>query len=154
MSTLIRRMALWALASVPALAVAVCEVSATGVAFGSYDAISDQHVDTLGTITVTCTGTAGDSVSLELAMSAGNGSFSGRHMTDGSRTMLYNLYKDASRSQVWGDGTGGTGTVTDSFTMASTVEVKNYTVYGRIFGSQNQLVVQSYSDSVVVTLNY
>jgi spore coat protein U-like protein len=147
-------MALWWIVSVPALALPVCEVSGSGVAFGNYDAISDQHVDILGTITVTCTGTAGDSVSLDLALSAGNGTYSNRQMTDGTHNMLYNLYKDASRSQVWGDGTGGTGTVTDSFTMASTVEVKNYTVYGRIFGSQNQLVVQSYSDSVVVTLNY
>ena len=146
--------AISALSSVPALAAAVCEVSATGVAFGGYDAISDGHVDTLGTITVTCTGTAGDPVTLDLALSAGNGTFSGRHMTDGSHTMLYNLYKDPSRSQVWGDGTGGTGTVTDAFTMGSSTEVKSYTVYGRIFGSQNQLVVQSYTDNVMVTLAY
>jgi spore coat protein U-like protein len=142
------------LASCPALAATSCEVSATGLAFGSYDAISDQHVDTLGTITVTCTGTVGDAVNLELTLNAGNGSFANRLMSDGSHTMHYNLYKDGSHSQVWGDGTGGTGTVTDSFTMGSSVEVKNYTVYGRIFASQNHLVVQSYTDSVAVTLYY
>lgn len=150
----IRWMTLWTFASVPALAVAVCEVSATGVAFGSYNAISSQHVDTLGTVTVTCTGTVGDPVNLTLTMSAGNGTYSNRQMTDGTHDMLYNLYTDGSRSQVWGDGTSGTGTITDSFTMASSVEVKNYTVYGRIFGSQSQLVVESYTDSVAVTLNY
>ena len=154
MKNWIRWMALGAFAAVPALAVTVCEVSATGMAFGAYNAISSQHVDTLGTITVTCTGTVGDPVNLTLTLSAGNGSYTNREMTDGTHNMLYNLYTDGSRSQVWGDGTGGTGTVTDSFTMSSSVEVKNYTVYGRIFGSQNQLVVQSYSDSVAVTLNY
>ena len=153
-----RRFALWRLAWVfactPALAATVCTVSVSGVAFGNYNSISSQNADTLATISVTCTGTTGDNVSLQLAMSAGNGSFSNRQMTAGAYTMLYNLFMDSSRSVVWGDGTGGTGTLTDSFTMDSSVVVKNYTVYGRVFGNQNQLVAQFYSDNVVVSLTY
>jgi spore coat protein U-like protein len=142
------------LTAASALGAAVCEITTSGMAFGSYDAISEVHVDTLGTVTVTCTGNVGDSVNLQLSMSPGNGSYVSRQMIAGALAMLYNLFTDASRTVVWGDGAGGTGIVSDSFTLDSSTVIKNYTVYGRIYGGQNQLTAQSYSDTVAVTLSY
>jgi spore coat protein U-like protein len=131
-----------------------CTVSGSGAAFGNYSTISGQPADTLGTVTVTCTGTEGENVNLSLALSSGHGTYASRTMIGGSTALHYNLYTDASRAIVWGDGQSGTGIVSDSFQMGSPLVVKNYTLYARIIGSQNQTPSDGYGDTIVVTLTY
>ena len=149
-----RWIALGILTQAAAWGAVTCSVSATGVAFGTYNTLSSQNADTLGTITVTCTGTVGDPVNYQIALNQGTGSYTAREMAGGTNTMYYNLYTDASRSVVWGDGTGATTKVMDSYTMTSTTVIKNYTVYGRIPGSQSSLGTASYLETLLVTLTY
>ena len=66
---------------------------------------------------------------------------------------LYNLYTNASNSLVWGNGTGGTSVVGDSYTMTAGTVIKNYSVYMRIPRSQS-INGGSYSDSIAVTVTY
>jgi spore coat protein U-like protein len=66
----------------------------------------------------------------------------------GTTPLRYNLYLDAGRTQIFGDGTGGTVTFT-----GATAATANLTVYVRIFAQQS-VRSDSYSDSVVVTVTF
>ena len=50
-------------------------------------------------------------------------------MTSGGNLLSYNIYTDAARANVWGDGTGGTVTIASS---TGTGAAQNVTVYGRV----------------------
>ena len=75
-------------------------------------------------------------------------------MTSGSSNLIHNLYRDSGFTQVWGDSTGGTYSVSDSITLTSTSATKNYVVYGRIAGGQNTDPAGNYSDNLLVDLIY
>jgi spore coat protein U-like protein len=65
-----------------------------------------------------------------------------------SDLLNYNLFTDAARSAVWGDGTQGTST------LSSKVQRNKpwvATVYGRIPAGQN-VPVGLYSDTLTVTI--
>src|SRR5438270_508405 len=83
-----------------------CTISATGVAFGIYQPIAATTADSTGTISVTCNGSVTYIIALNSGLHAG-GSFSNRRMKGGSSFLGYQLYQDAARTAVWGDGTGG-----------------------------------------------
>lgn len=120
-----------------------CTVSAQSVLFGNYDVFSSQPLDGAGNIGVNCSPGA----SYTLSLSTGGGSYSQRELAGSTQILYYNLYTSASRSVVWGDGIGGTGTVSGSGESA------NHTVYGRIPAGQN-LPVGSYSDTIIVTVTF
>jgi len=132
-----------------------CSVSATALTFGSYDPSSATARDSTGTITVTCTATVlGISASWDILLSTGSSpSFTPRRMFNGGNSMQYNLYTNAARTQVWGDGTGGTAKVSDLQLVVVGTTQYSYTAYGRIPALQN-LGPGTYTDTITVTLNY
>jgi spore coat protein U-like protein len=129
-------------AAVPAGAVS-CSMGIVNVVFGTYNTLSASSLDGAGSVSVTCT----VSSSFQVALSKGHGSFAARQLQSGANVLYYNLYTDALRSLIWGDGTVGTTLVSGSGTAAT------YTVYGRIPGGQN-LPAGSYGDSITVTLDF
>ena len=70
-----------------------------------------------------------------------------RKMTSGANILNYNLYTNAARTTVRGDGSGGTSTQATNGTNVTR------TVYGRIPALQNAFV-GSYSDAIIVTIVY
>lgn len=133
---------------------ATCTLSASGVAFGVYDPLAPAALDTTGTVQVTCTSTTPPHVTYEVQLDTGQtGSFAPRAMTSGTGQLTYNLYIDAARSAVWGDGTGGTTVVTADYNLTppGSTQTDTYTVYGR--AAAGQLVTAgSYLDTITVTL--
>ncbi len=128
--------------SAPTL-LADCNVSAGGVVFGAYDVFNPGALDGAGNINVTC-----DPVtSFTVKLSTGGGSYGQREMTGTSGVLDYNLYTNASRSIVWGDGTGGTSV------GGGTGDNVNLPVYGRIPPGQN-LPAGNYGDTIVVTVEF
>jgi spore coat protein U-like protein len=134
--------ALFLMLAVPALR-ADCTVSAQSVVFGSYDVFSAQPLDGAGNVSVNCSPSASYTVSL----STGGGSYSQRQMSGSNDVLNYNLYTNASHSIVWGDGSGGTGTVGGSGESA------NHTVYGRVPAGQNRKA-GNYGDTIIVTVTF
>jgi spore coat protein U-like protein len=120
-----------------------CTFTVQSVAFGNYDPILGQSVNSAGNVTVSCN--VIDSYSITL--SPGQGTLLVRQMRNGGYGLNYNLYTDALRTMIWGDGTSGTVIVSDSAIGGI------YTVYGRIPANQN-LPAGTYTDSVTVTLNF
>lgn len=135
--------ALAALSLAPA-AYADCTVTAGSLSFGSYDVFSSTALDSVATITYSCSAPA---VSPTLSLSRGGApTFSPRQLLQGTNALSYNLFLDAARTTIWGDGTGGTSTFACSLGTNLTASV-----YGRIFALQN-VPAGSYSDSITATI--
>jgi spore coat protein U-like protein len=122
-----------------------CSISTTPVAFGDYNVLSATPKTTTGTVTYQCTLGVGIIVTLSKGSSS---AFDPRTMRNGAEVLNYNLYREATYSTIWGDGTGGSQT----YTAAATVLFPtNVTVYARVPAGQN-VAAGSYSDSVVATI--
>jgi spore coat protein U-like protein len=134
-----------------------CSVSANSTAFGGYTPFNSSATDSTGNVRVTCTSPLFISVLVSYTISlstGGSASYSPRAMASGAHTLNYNLYTNTARTTVWGNGTSGTSTVSDSYSLVSFGSVsRDYPVYGRIPALQNAFT-GSYTDTITVTLNY
>lgn len=127
----------------PMPCMAACTVTTTSLTFSVYDVFSTLSEDITGTVTVKCS----PAVPYVLALSPGAGSYTSRVMENGQHTLIYNLYIDAARLTVWGDGSGGTATVNGN------AEEATYTVYGRVPARQN-VQMGEYADTLIATVTY
>jgi spore coat protein U-like protein len=127
-----------------------CTIAAQPLAFGDYDPVSANAtaaLDAQTTLSVACTkGTA-----VTIAMDNGsNAQGRTRRMTGGPATFLqYEVYRDSSRTQRWGDGAfeqldGGT---------APSRDPRQFIVYGRVTGSQD-VTQGTYQDTILVTVQF
>jgi spore coat protein U-like protein len=132
-----------------------CTVSATPASFGSYNVFNSSPLDATGTITVRCTRRqVGISVSYNIKLSTGlSGSYAPRQMAKGANRLNYNLYTNATRLTVWGDGSAGTSFISNSIVLVPLTVTVNHTVYGRVSAMQN-VAVGNYSDNITVTLTF
>lgn len=129
-----------------------CTFSAgpTALAFGAYDPSATAPTDSTGAFTYSCTSSRSRPVIV--ALSTGNGgSFNPRQMSNGVDQLAYNLYSDTQRTVIWGDGTGGSQTV--STVPQGSAHGATLTIYGRI-GPGLWVTPGAYADTIVVTLNY
>ena len=125
-----------------------CTVSATPVAFGSFNPFG-ATVTSTGTITVACS-SGSKNATYTIALSTGNsGSFATRQTSTSMPYLSYNLYTTSGYTSIWGDGTGGSVTVTGTDTTAT----NNYTVYGQLPTPQG-VTPQGYTDNITVTVTY
>lgn len=133
--------------TVGATVVDSCSVSATNLAFGSFDPLLGTALDATSTIDVTCS--SGDTYDIGLdAGTATGATVTTRKMTSGANTLNYALYSDSGRLTNWGN-TVGTDTVSGTGTGAA----QTLTVYGRI-PAQSTAVIGTYSDTITVTITY
>jgi len=135
-----------------AAADAACTIGATGVAFGGYDPQSGSNDDGVGTIDVGCHPSDGAPT---VSLSAGSsGSFAARTMLSGGSGLDYNLYTTSARNVVWGDGFGGSVTVTLTGGSVS-AGTRRYTrsVFGQVPASQN-VPAGSYGDTITLTVTF
>ena len=142
------------LAALGALAVPAagqaCTVSATGVAFGTYDSITPAPDDGVGSVILVCHPNVH---SAEVQLGAGlSGSYAPRRMRNGVILLDYNLYTSTARNIVWGNGSGGTVTVTlTGGTVTAGSRTFNRPIYGRIPAGQ-AVAMGTYTDTIVVTV--
>ena len=136
-----------------------CSVSTTGLGFGDYDPLLATPDDSTANVAVTCTRVIfvdPFSIGYTLRLSRGSsGSYAQRRMNAGTAQLNYNLFRDAARSQVWGDGTSSTATVagTASFVWFQTSQTINHTMYGRAPAQQNASP-GNYTDTIVLTITF
>ncbi|MBL0919857.1 MAG: spore coat U domain-containing protein [Hydrogenophaga sp.] len=103
-----------------------------------------------GSVSVTAICTVGTPYTLSLNAGTGTGAtMTQRRMTSGTDTLVYGLYRDAGRSQPWGDGTAGSSTVASTGTGLA----QPFTVYGRVPSSATAHV-GVYLDTITVTATY
>lgn len=119
-----------------------CSLGTTGLSFGVYNP-RRPVTNSVGVVQVNCTGVTGYLIKLS---SGGSGTATLRALSSGGDILNYNLYKDGSRTMIWGDGANGQTGLAGSGTA-------NYNVYGGVFGGQSASV-GSYVDSIVITVEY
>lgn len=130
---------------------AACSVSATGVNFGAYDVFVATPYDSTGTVTVKCDQAPPVDITIAIGPSGTSGGFIPRQMRSASSPdrLNYNLFVNAGRSTVWGDGAAGTSTVFLKNVKKNRPAVT--TIYGRVPPGQD-VSVGSYSDTLTVTI--
>ena len=128
----------------PAQAAAGCDAALSMVDFGRVEFRRDQEIT--GRVTVTCS----EPGPFEVSASAGNGDFGGRLMRGPKGDELrYNLYVDAARRRVWGDGiAGGTARIAGT---SDGRRPETFTIYGKLPAGQ-AVGSGGYRDSVQVTI--
>ncbi|MGG7054415.1 Csu type fimbrial protein [Nitrosomonas sp. ANs5] len=137
-------------------AVGSCTVSANNLGFGSYNFLSPATLESSGNVRVSCSlvGLVSLLISYEILLSPGNsGSHTPRYLMNGGNQLRYNLYTNAARTSIWGDGHAGTARITDGYLLGLLTVVRNYPVYGSIPAGQNPSA-GTYVDTIVVTLNF
>lgn len=132
-----------------------CTITATGINFATYDIFRLSPTTATGSIGVTCNNPPQNPASpltVTISLSSGSsGTFAQRQMTSsGGDRLSYNLCIDPSCVTVFGDGTGGSRTLTNFVTNAAPW---NVTFYGRIPAGQD-VSAGSYADSVTVTVDW
>jgi spore coat protein U-like protein len=130
-----------------------CLVTATALAFGTYDQLAATNTTGTSTVNLQCT----NGTVATMALSGGvYGTLAQRKMKDSVSANLlnYQLYTTTGNTAVWGDGTGTT--VTQAYTSASPVTVQPFTVNGTIPLGQNVLSSTSntYQDTITVTVTF
>lgn len=123
-------------------------VTANALNFGEYDSISGSNKDATSTIDVTCTSGTSFSVYLNGGV---NGSITDRRLkaANSSAQLSYNLFSDSARTTIWGDNNAGTPS-----TGTGTGSAVTQTVYGRINAGQNNAPIDTYHDTITVTVDY
>jgi len=126
-----------------------CSLSAANIDFGQLGVLTEA-VNTTGVISTTCTNGAPYSLALNAGSSAG-ATVNSRKLTrsGGSDTLAYSLYRDAGRTQIWGDGTSGTSTVS----VTGSGQTQTATVYATL-PAQASKPVGTYSDTITVTVTF
>ena len=128
-----------------------CVVSSIGNLFGTYNPLGATAQTSASTVSVTCQSAVAARVLYTIALSSGgSGNFGVRGMTG----LRYQLYTDAARTQIWGDGTGGTATVSEGYVLQPNVPTtRTYTVYSRLFASQ-RVKPGAYTDMIIARVIY
>jgi spore coat protein U-like protein len=126
-----------------------CSVSVeSAIAFGAYDPLSTAPLDSTGTILLEQCAPGQVTISIGTGQS---GSYAPRAMRGaGGDVLAYNLFLDAARTRVWGDGTTAG---TSRWPSASSDKGKRLTVYARVFAGQD-VPAGAYADTLTVTIDY
>jgi spore coat protein U-like protein len=144
------RLLLWAsalalaLLALPARAQSCTRLTAVGVSFGAYNPLSSAPLDAAGSVSYSCSAFVRPAIMLSKGSS---GTYNSRSMLRGSEPLSYNLYANAARSAVWGDGTGV------SYYVLGPGGTQSVPIYGRIAPLQD-VSAGSYLDTIIVTLNF
>jgi spore coat protein U-like protein len=123
-----------------------CVVNNATLDFGSAIKSLKSAIDASTTVSITCSKNLPIRVRLGggLAWNAGR-----RRMTNGTAYIEYNLYKDAARSQFWGNTANA-----DDLSATGTGVAQTVPVYGRTYTQSSTPKPGAYSDSIVISVDY
>jgi spore coat protein U-like protein len=126
---------------------AVCAVTATDLAFGTYTAQSGTPLQGTTLLRATCTPGSTYNVGLNEGTSPG-ATVNQRKMVSGSQALNYQLYSDSARSVIWGNTPG-----TDTVTGVGNGTAVDITVFGAVPAAQ-VVPAGEYADTITVRIYY
>lgn len=126
---------------------AVCEVTASDLAFGTYTAQAGTPLQGTTLLRATCTPGTTYNVGLDAGTSPG-ATINQRKMASGANSLNYQLYSDSARNTIWGNTTG-----TDTVTGAGTGLAVDHTVFGAVPAAQ-VVPAGDYQDTITVRVYY
>ena len=133
----------------------ICTATTSGPTFGAYDPFATSSSSITGTVSVTCRAVVALGLSYSIQLDGGiGGTIASRAMTSGASLLGYQLYTNSARSVIWGNGTSGSGTVSDGYVLVALGSAtKNYTVYG-VIPARQMAAPGAYVDTVTVLITY
>ena len=135
----------------------LCTATATTLAFGVYDTLLAFNDDTAGTVTVTCLPGAGSPLTSAYTISiagTGTGGDTIRSVAYAGSRLYYQVYSDAARTQVWGNGGAAAGVASSVTSVGALVPaVRIHNVYARAPSGQH-VTPAIYLGSLLVTVDY
>jgi spore coat protein U-like protein len=130
---------------------AACTITATAVSFGGYDPRAAGADDGIGSIALQCAPSVSAPV---VALGAGSsGAIAARTMRNGPTLLGYNIYSDAARTILWGNGASGSAITLTGGTVSGGQRNFSHAIYGRIPAGQN-VRAGSYGDTLVITVTF
>lgn len=125
----------------------ISTVNAHDVNFGNHKS-TEVSATADGNLTVNCTNGTPYQIGLD---NGENYAATSRYMksTTGSETVAYTLWKDAARSQAWGNVAGS-----DTLASTGTGVAQVIPVYGKVELSTQNLKADIYEDTVTATVTY
>lgn len=142
----------------------ICTPTSNTIAFGAYNPLPASP-DTTGTASfvIACTDAGGvknKNTTINYTVTLSGQALRQLAPPTGTDRLNFNLYTDSARSIVWGDGTGGTATITGSIAVPgkSTASSAPITYYGKITAAQDVSANSpgpaptTYSQSLTMTL--
>ena len=126
---------------------AVCEVTASDLAFGTYTAQAGTPLQGTTLLRATCTPGTTYNVGLDAGTSPG-ATINQRKMASGANSLNYQLYSDSARNTIWGNTTG-----TDTVTGTGTGLAVDHTVFGAVPAAQ-VVPAGDYQDTITVRIYY
>ncbi|WP_434777917.1 Csu type fimbrial protein [Neisseria sp. Ec49-e6-T10] len=105
-----------------------------------------------GSIVVKCTPNTSISIALNTGAHAGTNIAAGRFLLNSNtnETLRYQLYKDASYSQIWGNNSNGGSTLAITTNGLS----QEFKIYGTLFSTTTLPSAGQYADHILVTVTY
>ncbi|MBU8545387.1 MULTISPECIES: spore coat protein U domain-containing protein [Roseomonadaceae] len=155
-SALVALLVLAAPAAAQAQATASCSVTSTSMSFGSYDGSMASPTVSTAIIAVTCLALDQPTVvTFSIALLGGTGGQGGRQLSSGAERLDFEIYTDANRSIVFGEGAGGTALLSGSGTASQVAPLRmNFTVYGRAPARQRAPRAGAYTEALTVLMTY
>jgi spore coat protein U-like protein len=132
---------------VQASVTALCSINATTLDFGTPVGVLTSSVPGTSTISVQCANGISYNVGLDGGLNSGN-NINARKMVMGTNSVAYQLYRDSSRTQVWGNTVN-----TDTVQGTGNGSIQSLTVYGNV-PVQTTPPAGTYQDTVVVSVTY
>lgn len=122
------------LASPQANAAITCTASNTTINFGAFDVLSGATLSGSGTMRVTCVNVGAPTTRVTYNISLATSPARQMAPPSGPDRLTYQLYLDAGQSQVWGDGTAGTFTITGTLRVRAnrTARSRPINYYGSV----------------------
>lgn len=126
---------------------AVCAITASDLAFGTYTSSAGTPLQGTTILRATCSPGSTYNVGLNEGTSPG-ATVNQRKMVSGANVLNYQLYSDASRGTIWGNTPG-----TDTVTGLGTGLAVDHTVYGAVPAAQ-VIPAGDYADTITVRIYY
>lgn len=142
-------------------AFSACQVDILSmINFGNYDPSS--RLDGVGEIKVGCDDADGK-IDYQIQLSPGlSGNYANRTLncvtgncTAYPSSLQYNIYVNAGRNRIWGDGSGATELIDKKSTFCKhTTDKCKHNLYGRIPSNQQGKSAGHYQDTLIVSVDY
>lgn len=118
----------------------------SALAFGPYDPFATAPRDATAALVYRCPPGRLVRITLDAGLT---GTFAAREMRQGAEVLLYNLFLDAARTVVWGDGSGGSAAGPGVEVRGALGTTTGY-VFGRIPAAQDA-AAGAYGDTIRVS---
>lgn len=127
-----------------------CNITLFPIDFGVYMPLRPTPSDVTGTLNVRCMAQPG-SFTVQIGPGVSSNQLARTLVSGATNILHYNLYQNASRTLIWGNGTPPTVTVSGVRPSKGRPTEYTYPVYGRIFANQAP-PPGIYSDNILVTI--